>query len=95
MKSLNIDFLLHLTDEPQLISGQEVEQLVKNVITVLRDNRGTGHLPDQQVIVGNRFILAMYALFSDGSVLDIDVDSYDINYIIEENNYMRMGNNRN
>lgn len=95
MRSLDIDFLLQLTDEPQLISGDEVQKLVKNVITVLRDNRGTGHLSDQQVLVGNRFILAMYALFSDGSVLDIDVDFYDINYIIEENNYMRMGSNRN
>jgi len=95
MRSLDIDFLLQLTEEPQVVSGSEIQVLVSNVMTTLRDNRGVGRLSDHEVMTCNRFILAMWFLFNGCYDLDLDVDSYDIDYIMEENEYMRMGTGRN
>lgn len=95
MRSLDIDFLLQLTEEPQVVSGSEIELLVKNVITTLRANRGVGHMSDHELMTCNRFILAMWFLFLGCENVELDVDSYDIDYIMSENEYMRMGVGRN
>lgn len=95
MRSLNIDFLLRLTDEPQVVSGSEIELLVKNVMAVLRENRGKGHLNDNEVMVSNRFILAMSFLFLNCESVELDITPHDLDYIFEENEYMRMGVGRN
>ena len=95
MKSLNIDFLLRLTEEPQLVTGSEVEMLVSNVISVLRANRGTGRLSDHEVKISNTFIQAMWFLFMDYEGIELDITEEDLDYIIEENDYMRMSFRRN
>jgi len=95
MRILDIDFLLRLTEEPQVVSGSEIELLVFNVITTLRANRGVGRMSDFEVTTCNRFILAMWFLFQGCEGVELDVDSYDIDYIMEENEYMRMGTGRN
>lgn len=95
VRNLDIDFLLRLTEEPQVVSGSEIKLLVDNVITTLRANRGVGRLTDHELMTCNRFILAMWFLFDGCYSMDFDVDSYDIEYIMDENEYMRMGTGRN
>jgi len=95
VKTLNIEFLMTLTEEPQVLTGREIEALVLNVLSILRVNRGVGRLSDEEVRVGNQFVLAMNFLFMDCEDMRLGVTEEDIDYIMAENNYMRMGTGRN
>ena len=94
MKKLDLKFLANLHNEQHVLSGFETQLLVSNVMSVLRANRGTGKLSDQEVMIGNTFILTMVNLFSQTDVY-LDITADDLDNIIQENNYMRMGCNRN
>lgn len=95
MKKLDLEFLLKMENETHFLSSKEIQTLVQNVMSVLRANRGTGRLSDHEVFVGNRFILAMSFMFSDDPEVPLDITDYDLAIIMEENEFMRMGNCRN
>jgi hypothetical protein len=95
MKKLDLNFLTSLRDQTEIIAGSEIQTLVADVMSVLRENRGTGRLSDAEVATGNRFVLAMNFMFMDIPDYPLDITEYDLDYIIVEEDYMRMGNNRN
>lgn len=95
MRQLDLNFLTRLCDETHLLSSDEIRILVHNVMSVLRANRRTGKLSDYEVFVGNRFILAMSFLFLEVENANLDITQEDIDIIIEENEFLRMGNCRN
>jgi len=95
MKQLDLDFLTRLTDQPALVSGEEIQILIANVLNTLRGNRGVFNLSEREVYIGNRFILSMHFILRLTFDIETGIMEDDLEYIREEMNYLLMGNCRN
>jgi hypothetical protein len=87
----DLSFLL----ENHVFTTRELEDLVKEVLFILRINRRKTILPLDQVEIGNGFVLTAFAISQIEPSMDLEIPPEDITYIFEENALLHMGPQRN
>jgi hypothetical protein len=92
---LSLKFLYDVPTSPTTLCAEEVSQLAQQVNLTLRENRGVRDLSDEEVLFGNKFLISLVVFSRVDKSLELDILPSDIEYMLQEINYLDMGYKRN
>lgn len=95
MIKLSLQFLYDLPYTETVFTASQVKDLAEEVHRVLKENRSSRELSDEEVLRGNKFLLSLVMFSQLDENLDIDISPEDVEYMLAEVAFLSMDYVRN